>query len=477
MKKDQKLILIFILILVIIFIICIFCLLYMRKGKYSMNTNGNIIAKNEIHDNNEDLNESYNITHHYGNTIDNGTDNNSSVRSNTIPANIKAEAEDIDSWGEDEPIKDENLRLFQTEKPYAYLLMKQCISSFYSSRENAYKILPIELKNHDISEFYGNINSCDFCIDKIYQANVSLSKEVYFVYYREQKNDTACESKSLVVKLDKKNLSFAIYPYEYLKAKNCSELKANDLISLEIINTKDIENIQVNHYRVNDIIKDNLTYSKELFERFKFDTKYDLEHLYNSIDGEYKKTRFNNDYNKFTTYINNKKEEYSKEIYKGYQIFSNDKSLQLIAVSESNNHYVFNMLSLMKYSVQLDNYTTSLPLYASLYHSSFPNVRAKYCIDRVRKAINDKNYEFIYAKLNSVQKSNYYKEYNDFVKYIQIYFYEKNKFEYGDYVKVSEKTYRYSVDVIDANNDSAIRKMTMTITLKNKEDFEISITL
>lgn len=352
------------------------------------------------------------------------------------------------------------------------------MTSFYLSKEKAYNILPEELRKYDISNFYEERNSFDLCIDKIYIANVSLSKDFYFVYYRVQNSEKTKANKSLIVKVDKKNLSFAIYPYEYLKIVNYSELKNNDIISLDIISANDLEKNNDNHYRVDDISKDDMTCVKDLFERTKFDFKYDLEHLYNSLDNEYRKIRFSNNYDNFVDYINTNRDKYLNDVFKGYQLFPINNDIQYIAISQTDNHYVFNIINLMNYSVQLDNYTVALPVYSKLYENNMPNVKAKYCIDRIRKAINDKNYEFVYAKLNPVQKSNYYQNYNDFVNFIKTYFYEKNTFEYGEYSTISDNVYRYIVNVKDENNDGFIeRKFNMTVTLKNNADFEISITL
>lgn len=478
MKKKKQLIIFLIFIFIIVFCICIFLLSHLSQRKESMYNNNNTIPISGDSDINEDVLEKTNYVPYNGNIINNDIIGNTNNKSSTIPKNIKAEAEDIDSWEEEKPITQENLKLKRTSKPYSYLLMKQCIAKFYSSKENAYSILPEELKKYDISNFYSNINRSDFCIDEIFQASVSLSKDFYFVYYRVQNTDTTMEKKSLIVKVDKKNLSFAIYPYEYLKTKNYIELKANDIISLEIINANDINNIETNRYNVNSIIKDNLTYVKELLDRLKFDLNYDLEHLYNSIDSEYKNIRFFNNYDNFAKFINEKKYEYLNDIFKGYQVFNIDKGIQYIGVCESNNRYVFNVTDLTDYTIQFDNYTTVLPIYSKIYQSNFPKVRAKYCIDRVRKAINDKNYEFVYSKLNPVQKSNSYPDYNEFIKFIQIYFYDKNIFEYEDVVQISDYVYRYSVNIKDENNsDSLERTMNMTITLKDDEDFTISITL
>ena len=98
-------------------------------------------------------------------------------------------------------------------------------------------------------------------------------------------------------------------------------------------------------------------------------------------------------------------------------------------------------------------------------------------MDRVRRAINDQNYDFVYSKLNSVQKRNYYSNYNDFVKFIQVYFYQLNIFEYGKYKEISDNVFQYKVKVKDEMNEQSSRNFEMTVTLKDNCDFEITIKL
>ena len=108
--------------------------------------------------------------------------------------------------------------------------------------------------------------------------------------------------------------------------------------------------------------------------------------------------------------------------------------------------------------------------------SNLPHIKPKYCMDRIRKAINDENYEFIYSKLNPVQKSNYFSRYDVFVSYIQNNFYKRNVFDYKKYTIVSDSVYTYNVNVKNEMNENEYRTFKMTVTLKEADDFSISIT-
>ena len=129
-----------------------------------------------------------------------------------------------------------------------------------------------------------------------------------------------------------------------------------------------------------------------------------------------------------------------------------------------------------EHPLTLDNYVLDTPEFKELYESNMPSVRAKYCIDRVRKAINDKNYQYVYEKLNIVQKNNYYKNYNDFENFLKTEFFEKNTFVTGDYIMVSEDIFQYEVNVVDKKSENKeIKKFTMTVSIKDGTNFDISI--
>ena len=145
-------------------------------------------------------------------------------------------------------------------------------------------------------------------------------------------------------------------------------------------------------------------------------------------------------------------------------------------MGNSNRYYTFKMTSLMEYTLILDNYT--MVIQDDIYNASLPNVQAKYCINRVIEAIDDKNYEFVYEKLNPVQKNNYYKNIDEFKEFITNHFYDEINYEIDDeYLMISSNVYQYNVKITDnvAENDFTFRNFTMTVTLKENEDFVIAI--
>lgn len=451
---------------IIIFVIIVFIIFYL-SNKDSKSKKNNILNETEIITDDEIEDSDFNI-------LNNQKEDNNIELNNSTGKKIELDPPDTDPWNEKGPIQEERLILEKKTDAFSYFEVKHCLTLFYSSKDNTINVLESKLKKYDISNLYNNKQ--DFCIDEIYKAHVTGSKDFYYIYYRVGVSTNTIENKQILIKGDLKNDSFYVYPYEYLKSIGYIDLKDGSKISLDIVDVTDIEKTEYNNLNQFKIKKNEPTCIKELFERFEFDVKYDLNHLYNSLDEEYKNIRFENNFQKFTSFMNNRREIYVEDIIKGYQKYELNWYTQYIIICRNDDHFVVNMVDLMNYSIQFDNYTTVIPAYSELYNSNLPHIKPKYCMDRIRKAINDENYEFIYSKLNPVQKSNYFSRFDVFVSYIQNNFYKRNVFDYKKYTKVSDSVYTYNVNVKNEMNENDYRIFKMTVTLKEAEDFSISIT-
>ena len=132
------------------------------------------------------------------------------------------------------------------------------------------------------------------------------------------------------------------------------------------------------------------------------------------------------------------------------------------AICNSQRNYVFNAKNMMDYTVSLDNY--SVVQNKDTYNAFLPAAQAKYCVDRVVQALNYKDYDFVYSKLNPVQKNNYYKNVNEFKNYLSKALYEQNSYEIDDnYLIISDNVYQFTVTIRDATGgEFTYSKFTIT---------------
>ena len=228
-------------------------------------------------------------------------------------------------------------------------------------------------------------------------------------------------------------------------------------------------------YEINNLDTSTQACIKELFRRYKFDLLMDVEHLYQILNEEYRKERFPN-FEDLTQYIHENKSDLYLDSIEEYNVKNYDSYVQYTGKGQEDKYYIFDIQNLMTYTLFMDNYT--IVTIEEEYNAVLPNPQAKYCINRVIQAINDKNYEFVYEKLNPVLRNNYYRNREDFEEFIHNHFYDKNDYEIEEeYLIISSDVYQYNVKIIDATGQEiSYKRLTMTVTLKENTDFVISIT-
>ena len=200
----------------------------------------------------------------------------------------------------------------------------------------------------------------------------------------------------------------------------------------------------------------------------------DNEHLYEILSDEYKKTKFP-EISEFKQYIKEHISDLNSDTLSEYKIVNYNEYVEYRAICKSQRNIVFNAKNMMDYTISLDNYT--IVQNKDMYNAFLPAAEAKYCVDRVVQALNYKDYDFVYSKLNPVQKNNYYKNVNEFKNYLSKALYEQNSYEIDDnYLIISDNVYQFTVTIRDATGgEFTYSKFTMAVTLKDDADFIISI--
>lgn len=359
-----------------------------------------------------------------------------------------------------------------------YFLIKQCMEIYYDS----IAIDDVQtLIDEDVTEKM-NINDIEsikntdlpaFSIDNIYKQRLSSNLNIYVIYYRVEKNSTNSLNSTIWIKVNDKDKDFSIYPYEYLKLNNYLNLKENDTINIST--TKNINKDKKNTYN-DDISYGTKDCMNELFKRYKFDLVLDLEHLYNSLNEEYKNIKFPT-FEEFQSFVNENENDLYLDSINTYNVTDYGQSIEYKGTGGTNRTYVFNIINLMDYRLSFDDY--EIVQSEEFYDKFLPQAKARYCIDRIVKAINNNDYEFIYSKLNPIQKNNYFENIDELESFIEEKFYEENSYEINEeYLIISDDVYQFDVKMTDkTGNSNSARNYTMTVTLKENADFTISIVL
>ena len=369
-------------------------------------------------------------------------------------------------------------KLVKVTNTKMYFLIKQCIVNYYSSLINEQDLGIIDNKaKKDIDVGENEILSYSyipkFNIDKIYMQEIDGKENMYVVYYRAENVNSNYKELGIRIRMNKENKIFSIFPYEYLKKNSYLDLDENDTVD-----TKNLETItqgNLNTYSEQSSI-DTVKYITELFDRYKFDLVFDNENLYRTISDEYKNLKFAT-FQDFKNYLTSNKSELSKEQLKEYKKTVYESYTELIGSTNENRNYVFMVKNIMDYSISLDEYSVVTQESQDEYDKLLSQAKAKICIDRVIEAINNKDYDFVYDRLNPILKNNYYKTKQDFIQFSKNNFFDNNLYEIQeDYLKVSQDIYQFDVKIYNADGDIVTNNwFKFAITLKDNAEFTVSI--
>lgn len=353
-------------------------------------------------------------------------------------------------------------------------------SSSIESQENIekqaiYEMLDktyIDSENLTVDNIFDNIQQIDeskIIIDKMYVSQIDRNMSVYLVAGKEITIATSEEKDSkMIVKMDMANKTFSLIVGETAE-RIFNESKKGEKLNITTETT--IEKTDYNGYVYNNISDDE--YVTDMFDQFKTYLISYREEAYERLNEEYKSKKFEN-FEEFNQYV--------KDNIKDIVIAKADKSktseydgyTQYVIMDQYGNYYIFNETAAMSYTVILDTYTVDLPEFTEQYNSANDGERAGLNLQRVFDAINNKDYEYVYNKLDDTFKENNFPTLNEFEEYITENFYNSNNVTYSNY-KSSGGLHMYDATIVDSENEesSPITK-TFIIKLLDGTDFTMS---
>ena len=283
--------------------------------------------------------------------------------------------------------------------------------------------------------------------------------DTYAIVGKLYENMKEISSNGFIVRLDKENLTFSIEPDQ---VDNIDEIQ---------ISTNETP-IEVNNFKI-------FTYEKlsedELVTKYFADYKRQVignaNAAFEMLDDEYREKKFA-DVTEFGKYISDR--NIQTAFLESYQINNYDEYTQYVCLDQYNNYYIFNVSNVMNYKVLLDIYTLDLPEFIERYNRANNGERAGLNLQRAFDAINNKDYEYVYNKLDDTFKENNFPTLNEFEEYITENFYNSNNVTYSNY-KSSGGLHMYDATIVDAENEksSPITK-TFIIKLLDGTDFTMS---
>ena len=396
--------------------------------------------------------------------------------------------------GEEESFETNNTIRLVENREYYYTVQSIVQSYLYSIMENDSETLlntldPEYINEYNINEnnvvdrlnnFAKDVNEEDIdkykiLIEKMYYSEQSTIN-TFFVKLKVINRETELVTDtSIIVEMDLMYNVYYILPYEYMEKNNYLNIQENSKYEFK---EKTIEANDYNEYEI-EVIENDATIISDLMDNFTDNVIYNLDNSYDLFSEEYKKERFNT-LDKYKDYMNNNINKIISSSIKKYRIDTFDDYNQYIFIDQNGNYYIFKETTIMEYTVQLDTYTIDSQDFKDRYDDANEQTKVGMNIEKIKQALNNKDYEYVYNKLDNTFKQNNFGNYEQFVSYIKENLFEINKIEYINLNREGD-IYVYETKITQANEDeeeqSDSKKGTFIMKLLEDRDFVMSFSI
>ncbi len=324
-----------------------------------------------------------------------------------------------------------------------------------------------KIKTENIFEYVNKIDSnAVFTTLKVKNVNKENIKQFIFYGFIQDIDYNYLGDLSIIVNIDINTNCFSIIP-----------ILENNVDIDNVLLNDNINSIEGNDY--NEIMEEEINdeyVAKRDFDNFKniFIAKNEVS--YNYIEQEYKNKKFSN-INDYKNYSKKIKEELKNIQLKKYKsINDNQDYTEYICIDQYGNYYIFKDKGVMDYTVMLDTYTIDSDEFNNKYNNGSEQLKVGMNLEKIFQALNRKDYNYIYEKLDDNFKQNNFPTLTDFETYAKSTFFDINKIEYGDFEEKSG-VYVYKISLSDAtesaNEEKKVTK-NFIIKLEDNNNFKMA---
>lgn len=248
----------------------------------------------------------------------------------------------------------------------------------------------------------------DYIISNMYVVKDSDFIYTYYVYGMYGSSEY-----NFIVILDRYNFTYEIYLNDYFEKNGF--LKDN-IATMKTLHISKVSDKTDNHYQIKKINDDDLV--KNYYEDIIGNLESNPEIVYNMLDENYKKSRFNS-YEKFESFVQEYKNTISFSTLVNYNKTTYNNYEEIIFMDNLGRNIIIKVYSFMKYDIMFDLYSAKVDSYYKEYGDADDTKRAQLWLNRFFEAINNKDYETAYNLLNSVFKSNNFSNIESFKNYVK----------------------------------------------------------
>ncbi len=365
----------------------------------------------------------------------------------------------------DKPTQNQEEVLKKITNDYEYMCVKNCIDTYHKSIKKA---LADKLEN--TSEIYGLLDNqyiefkgitrsnikekipydkFSFVINEVYKKE-ELNTNIEYLVEGNLINETTEDviDYKYLIRMDLANNLYAVILDDFIGEKDIS------FENFEIEN-KEIENTPYNHLSIESINNNKIAIT--LYNDFKTRVMYNTDSACKKVNQEYYQKRFESQ-EELKDYLENNIKITDSEIM-SYKAKEYDNNRFYFISDKDNKIYIFQVTDLNSYTVMLDDYTIDIEekIIAEQNNNNLNSEEEKIerFINKIERAINEKNYNYLYNNLNEKFKENNYKSKEKLQEYLEENFYENTSLELKSYKNLVEENGIYVIEayVTDKSED------------------------
>ena len=306
------------------------------------------------------------------------------------------------------------------------------------------KLIIITLKNKEIVQE----NTEKFCVNAIAVNEENKLKSNFCIF----------------VNLDIKNKTFSIEPIDS--------------------NNETFDSIKINNNNAIIEPNDNNTYNDVSMGNEQLINKYlnDFKKIaisvptisYSYVEEEYKRLKFPNE-EKYIEYIQNNKKRISQASVTKYRVRYSENYNEFICVDQNNFYYIFRQEKNkpLNYNVILDTYTIDAAESIEKYNNGSVQQKVGMNIEKIISAINCKDYDYIYNKLDEKYKENNFPTIDRLEEVLKNNAFDINIANYNSFKENGNDIYTYNI-TIKAMDSEETKSMTIIMKLLEDRNFAFS---
>ena len=334
------------------------------------------------------------------------------------------------------------------------------------TKENAYsKINCLDIG--DLEEEQLNNLDVEIKVKDMYVREKSANIRIYFVYGVIKANIVDINKEyNFIVEVDSANNTFAILPDNYVKDNNYDRIE--NLINYNV----DFDEIVENDYnKFNFVNIDDSTIINDYLSNYKDILVENLEESYNLLSEQYRNERFET-YEQYEQYVEENKRNLLSISFTKYKINDKEDGKEYICLDKNNNYYIFKENAIMDYEIYLDDYTIDSTEFKEKYNEANETNKVGLNVEKIIKALNKKDYNYIYKKLDKTFISNNFSTVDNFKVYMEEKYPSVYEVEYYQ-TKKENQTYIQPIDLIEKDTEEKI-STNIIMQLKEGTDFVMS---